>query len=31
MRELLDREEIPYTVLAPEVAQVDAFATKLVQ
>jgi hypothetical protein len=31
MRELLDREDIPYTVLAPDVGQVNAFATKLVQ
>jgi hypothetical protein len=31
MRELLDREAIPYTVLAPDVGQVNAFATNLVQ
>jgi hypothetical protein len=31
MRVLLDREAIPYTVLAPDVGQVNAFATNLVQ
>lgn len=31
LRELLEREEIPYTVLAPEVGQVNAFATNLVR